>query len=484
MKLFHHQEQGLKFLEDRKGCGALIWEPGAGKTLTIIEYLKERRKTEPDLRVLVVCSISLIERTWMDEIKKYSSFTFTNCHEEGFPDKPTDFLIVNWDTIRSRRDDYRKELNQNLIKLRALLAKFRFLGVLDESTKIKAYNSEITKTMLDLAQHFAGRIIMSGTPTPNSVLEWWSQINFVQPFVLGSSFHKFKNTYSYFERNGVKIPQGAFLSRADRQKMFRTGGKEVVPPESEKKIMKLVSPYCMVVQKKDCLDLPEQIDQYRQVEMTPKQTRVYGDMKEKLVAYLSDLFEDSSTSTVAAAQNALTKVSKLREVTSGFIIDDKGDEVDLGGSPKIAALEEIVEDAGGQQIIVWANYKWELKKITERLQAFGPVSLLYGETRDKAGAIEAFQKGDTRFFVAHPLSAAHGLTLVNSSMEIFFSLSYSSEQYEQARARIHRPGQKNNCVYQHLLAKDTIDEEILAVVQGKKTAQQIILDMIPRKVAA
>ena len=483
--LFVHQERGIEFIQERDLCAGLIWEPGTGKTRAIIETVKRLRVKNPNLKVLVVCSISLIERTWMEEIQKYSDFSFTNCHEEGIPEKPTDFMIINWESIRSRKGQWNQELNENLIALRKLISSYQVLAVLDESTKIKSYNSEITKTMLWLAPHFAGRIIMSGTPTPNSVLEWWPQVNFIKPYVLGTSYHQFKNTYSYWERNGVKIPQGAVITRAERSKMYRTGGKEVVSAENEKKIMKLISPYLMVVQKKDCPDLPEKIDLFREVNMTSNQSRVYKDMKNELVAYLSDLFENQDVSSAAVAQNALTKIAKLREVTSGFIIDENGQEVDLGGSPKIQALEEIVEDAEGQQIIVFGNFKWELRKIASTLEKHGPVSLLYGETKDKAGVIEAFQKKDTRFFVAHPRSAAHGLNLQeHCSMAVFFSLSYSSEEYDQARARIHRQGQTQKCTYIHLLAKKTIDEEILSVVQGKKTAQQIILDLIPRRVAA
>ena len=107
-------------------------------------------------------------------------------------------------------------------------------------------------------------------------------------------------------------------------------------------------------------------------------------------------------------------------------------------------------------------------------------SVLYSGTpgHKRQDEIEKFKDGRNRFLIAHPASAGHGLTFVNSSIQIFYSLNYSWEQYEQAKGRTHRPGQKNNCVYIHLLCEGTIDHIIYKVLQKKGDNQEIIKEFL------
>lgn len=480
-KLFSHQKEGIKFLLERKGSGALIWEPGCAKTRTVIEVAKELRRQDPGVAFLVVCPLSIIESVWGEQIKKYSDFYYRNCHRLGILGEfmtfgGPDFMLINYEAIR---------LERNLKNLERLLTKEKIVCILDESSKIKAHDTITTKTLLRLAPKFAARIIMSGTPTPNSELEWWPQMNFVQPWVLGSSFNQFKNTYFHWQNprgQMMNIPQGAFMTREVLAKLHKTGCEMAITAANRERLMKQVAPFCSVLKKSDCQDLPAEIDMVREVSMTDKQARAYRDMKQELIAELGDMFEGDGYLNPIVAQNGLTKIMKLREITSGFAINDKNEEVDLGASPKLAELEAIADECAGQQIIIWGNYRWEIRTIAEALSRIAPVSTLYGETKDRDASIEAFVKGDTRFFVANPQSAAHGLNLqANCSTEIFFSLSYSMEQYVQARGRIHRTGQTKACTFTHLIARDTIDRQILEVVQGKKTAQDILLDMIIKR---
>lgn len=477
-ELFTHQEEGMRFLLENKGSGALIWEPGTGKTRTVIETAKELERRSPNVKFLVVCPLSILEATWGEQLREYSNFEYVNCHKtslERIADNVPDFILINYEAVR---------LERNVKALSKILARHKVVAILDESSKIKAHDTLTTKTLLRLAPQFAARIIMSGTPTPNTELEWWAQMNFVQPWILGSSFNQFKNSYFHWQNprgQAMNIPQGAFMTREVLAKLYKTGCEMSITSHNRKKLMDRIAPVCNVQRKKDCLDLPEEIDQVREISMTEKQTRAYKDMREELIAELGDLFEGTSYMNPVVAQNGLVKIAKLREITSGFAINDQGQEISLGVSPKLAELEAIADECAGQQLIVWGNYKWEIRTIEQLLSRIAPVSTLYGDTPDRDRSIEAFLHGDTRFFVANPQSAGHGLNLQhNCSHEIFFSLSYSMEQYEQARGRIHRSGQKNACTFTHLIAKDSIDREILDVVKGKRTAQDILLGMIPK----
>lgn len=152
-------------------------------------------------------------------------------------------------------------------------------------------------------------------------------------------------------------------------------------------------------------------------------------------------------------------------------------------NPKIKELLKVIEEAGDQPILIWAHFHWEIIKICHELyQKYGENSVvtLYSGTKDRDHSIKAFQENKAKFLVAHPASAAYGLTLINCSLQIFFSLDFSWEKFDQARARIHRANQTKNCTYIYLIAKNTIDEKILSVLRKKGDAQEIIHDLMKK----
>ena len=155
----------------------------------------------------------------------------------------------------------------------------------------------------------------------------------------------------------------------------------------------------------------------------------------------------------------------------------------MSNNPKMDELMDVLEEAGQRQVIIWACFKWDIEHICAGLEAkYGPgcVRTLYSGTKDHQASIKDFQAGVARFLVANPHSAAHGLTFVNCSLQVFFSLDYSWEYYVQAKARIHRAGQVNKCTYVHILARGTIDEKILECLQKKGDVNQLVYEMTQR----
>src|SRR6185503_3530962 len=106
---------------------------------------------------------------------------------------------------------------------------------------------------------------------------------------------------------------------------------------------------------------------------------------------------------------------------------------------------------------------------------------LYSETQNKDTSIKKFQNGEVRYLIEHTKSAAHGLTFVNCKTMIFYSMDYSYESHAQARDRIHRIGQKNNCLYIYMIATGTIDEQLLLVLQKKKGLQDAVYSIVRNK---
>lgn len=481
--LFKHQEEASNFILARGGSGALFHEMGLGKTRTAIHILMKLRESEPNLRMLVFAPLSLLEAAWAEDVKTFSNFSFWNLRN-GFGiegRKIEDIYAINYEFLLS------KEKIGRLGKMIKAMSEggHPWMIVLDESSRIKNAKSQTTKMLLAFGLLFKYRMIMSGTPAPNSEMEYWPQIQFVDPGCLGTSMTAFRNQFFHLQN---RYTGSIFAGGYPSAEVFRKHDYRITD-EKRRQLMEKIAPLCHVAKKKDCLDLPEQIDEVRSIELSPAQEIAYRDMERHLVAEIRG--------EQIAAPVALTKLMKLRQITSGFIYNAVGESLDIGKpvikdelitrlefeNPKLKELLDVIEEAGPQPMIIWINFHWEHIKICHELfTRFGENSVvtLSALTKDRDESIRAFKEGKARFLVAHPASAAHGLTFVNCSLQIFFSIDYSLERYEQARARTHRAGQKNPCTYIHLLAKDTIDEKILNVLKKKGTAQDIVYQFLSK----
>jgi len=265
-----------------------------------------------------------------------------------------------------------------------------------------------------------------------------------------SNFFRFRNTFFY--TSGY-------------------GGYQFKPMRGAKEaIIERVSRQAFSVKKEDCLDLPDRIYETRYVYMDTLQEKAYEMMKKENILQ----FKDS----VTLAANELAKIMKLRQVTSGFSINTAGIPVFISDS-KIKVLKELLEEIPeNEQIIIWLNFHFEIHRLKEEFK--DTACTLSGDIsqKEKNKNIKDFQDGKYRILLAHPLSGGMGLTFVNCSYMIWFSLSYSSEQHSQANDRNYRIGQKNKCTYFYLLAKDSIDEIIYKVIIKKTDLMDECLSML------
>lgn len=462
--LFKHQEEGVNFIVKRGGSGALLWDCGTGKTRGAIEIFKRLRANNPTLKMMVIAPLSLLNAAWACDIAKFSALTVQDLHENFSISEKPDVYLLNFETLIS---DKKTKL------LEAFIRNFDVFCVVDESSRLKNFKAKTTKTLLRLCPLFKHRVVMSGTPAPNGEHEYWGQMEFIKPGLLHPSFYAFRNTFFHLERNGTKlIQQGSFMTRSMARDIFSKGFKYAITPANRENLMKRIAPVCHWAKKDECLDLPEQIDQVREVELEVQQRVKYNEMKRELITEIQGK--------EIVAQVALTKLMKLREIVSGFAMDAEGKAYDIGESPKITELLNFVEEAGNQQIIIWCNFHWEIRKVREALSPLGRVVTLFSETEDRNESVNDFIDGKARFLVAHPRSAAHGLTFVQCQTQVFFSLDWSHEAHEQARNRTHRAGQKKACLYVYLIATDTIDEQILTALRKKQDAQTLIMEILKK----
>jgi len=463
--LFKHQSDAVEFAVRNRGSCALFHDPGLGKTRTCLEIFKRYRQTDPKLRLFVVCPLSLVNAAWGEDIKRFTEFSHAPLKQiKG--DLP-DIVIVNYEALISRK---------YLPTIHRLVMDYQFMCVLDESSRLKNHKSVTTKTLLAMTECFRYRVIASGTPMPNSEAELWGQISFVRPYLLPHSFYAFRNTYFHLERDGEIMTTGRYVSRDEMREILTQGWKYEITAESQRQLMHEISPVTHWVKKEEALDLPEKIDEVREVQLSAKESKAYEEMRDLLVTEIEGQ--------EITAQIVLTKLMKLRQATSGFFYAEDGKAVEVDKASKLKELEEVIEELGVQPLIIWVQFHHEVHVIQRMLAAkYGSdqVTTLYSETENRDKEINRFKNNQVRFLIAHPRSAAHGLTFINCNTMIFYSMDYSYEAHAQARDRIHRIGQSNKCLYIYMIATGTIDEQLLMVLQRKKGLQDAVYAIVRNK---
>jgi SNF2 family DNA or RNA helicase len=402
--------------------------------------------------MLVFCPLSLIEAAWRCDVERFSSFTFCNLRD-GVTE--ADIYAVNYERIV--RD-------AGFHSIVDLVRGGKWMVVLDESSRCKSRSATTTKNLLRLRNLFAYRMALSATPAPNSLAELWPQVAFLSDGILPSSYTAFKNEYFHMSRGNQVIPNGSFVSKAQMSELFKKGFQLTITPEKERALLERIAPIMHVVKKDECLDLPPVTDEVRIVELPPATRKVYNAMRRDFITEIQGR--------AITAQVALAKMMKLRQIVSGFAITPEGETVDLPENPKLAELQAFLDEAGDQQIIIWANFRHEIKRI---VSALGKDAVaLHGETKNRDAVIASFKSGGIKYLVAHPRTAAHGITWINCSLQVFYSLDYSWELYEQAKGRIHRAGQTKPCTYVHIISRDTIDNDIFKTLKNKGGVNDLI----------
>jgi len=456
-ELFKHQREGLEYAKE--GCRAFFWECGTGKSclgLNIVKHFKDKGLGP----ALVVCPLSIIESAWIEDCRKFTpQLSIVNLWDKKPANRKKklaedyDIYVANYETFKKLYD--------------GIVAKDFAVLIVDESSKMKSPVSGITKSLLSLAgigpaaskkyptrkKPVPYRYVLSGTPAPNDELEYWAQIK----FVTGPGNEVFHDNYYVFRsRYAASIPVGPV------QKIWRF--RSSMRSEFSQKLARVSH----VVAKADAVDLPAQVHEIRHVRLCGDERRAYRTMAEQLVLRFAG--ED------VLASNALVELMKLRQLTSGFCYGDNG--IYQTGTSKLAECGSLLEQIGDKQVIIWCSFKHEIGQLLKRLPSS---AALWSGTPDREAVIEGFKAGQYQYLIAHPRSAAHGLTFTNCNYAVYFSLNYSYEDQKQSQDRIHRIGQKMPCTYYYLVATDTIDEVVHKALADKAKLSSRLLDYLREK---
>ena len=326
------------------------------------------------------------------------------------------------------------------------------LIVCDEGHKIKTHNISASKAMHRLGAKAGYRLLLTGTLITNKAIDVFSPCKSLNPAIFGTSFYAFRSRYFDMVGYGNHTP--------------------VLKKSMEAELSARLHSIAYRAAKADCLDLPETTDIIRQVELEPAARKIYRSLVKENFAELA--------SGEVTAPNVLTRLLRLSQLTGGFLGNDENAAVQQISSAKLSAMEDILESAvaEGQKLVIIARFLPEIRAICKELDGRGlRYACITGEVQDRAAQVAQFQNDpDVPVFVGQIATAGLGLTLTAASTMVFYSLDYSMSNYEQAKARIHRVGQRNPCTYIHLIAKGTVDEKVLTALRNKADLAKALVD--------
>ena len=430
--LMAHQRAGAELASEHPRF-AFFDDTGTGKTALGIELIKQKK-----VRTLVVCPLSIITNAWMADLRKFAP----------------DISVANlWDYGRRKAqapDHQVGIINFERFRTEAGRLQGYEMVLVDESSKAKDPKSKTTKVLIAYCDRVPYVYLFSGTPAPNNELEYWSQMRIIDPAILGKSYYAFRNKFCYpsgFGGYTWKLRDGRRAEFLDK-----------------------LSEKSRVVRKQDVLDLPERTFNVRDIYLTPAEMEAYRTMERDLLLEIGDQ--------EAMAATAAVKAMKLRQGTSGFYYTTEGAPL-VAGPTKLQSLKELLQEIGNHQVVIWFQFRHEGDQIGEMLgHSYGRIDGSSGSQTWKDGLVQDFIRGDLKYLIAHPASLGHGVTLVNCSYTIYYSLSHSHELHTQSQDRIYRHGQRNACTYYYLLAPGTVDVEILQALEHKADVAEAVFRYI------
>lgn len=431
-----YQKVAGDFILDNNKCG-LFLDMGLGKTVTTYTALDTLINDSFEIgKALVIAPKRVAEDTWPSELEKWDHLKNIKVSKVlGTPKERRAALEVEADVYIVTRD--------NVIWLVDYMTEWDFdTLVIDELSSFKNHQSKRFKKLRTVTPFFKRVIGLTGTPAPNGYMDLWAQI-----YLLDRGERLGKNITAYRKKFFNAYHRGQYT-----EYQLRPGAKE--------EIDSLISDICISMKAKDYLDLKDPIFIDEVVTLNKKEMDLYEQMaKDALIDINDELIPALSAATVS---------NKLLQLANGAIYDEDK-KYHLVHDEKIKALEELIEQSAGENVLVFYNFKSDLERIQEKFK--DEVTVL--KTDDD---IKAWNSGEIKILLAHPASAGHGLNLQQGgSIIVWFSLNWSLELYLQANARLQRQGQRNTVRIYRIIAKGTIDEKVLEVLEGKNIRQEKLL---------
>ena len=425
---------------------ALLLDMGLGKTSITLTAINDLLFDSFEVhKVLVVAPLRVARDTWSAEIEKwehlknlrYSVVVGTEQERISALSTPADIYIINRENI------------QWLVEESGLPFDFD-MAVIDELSSFKNHQSKRFRAFMKVRPKLKRIVWLTGTPAGNGLMDLFAEFKLLD---MGERLGRFIGQYrnAYFQpdkRNGMVIYSYKPLPNAERQ------------------IYDKISDITISMKATDHLKMPELISAEYMVQLSENEKEKYDRLKKDLILSTED--------NEVTAANAASLSNKLSQMANGAVYSDDESVIEIHDR-KLDALEDIIESMNGRPLLVAYWFKHDLERIRKRFEIREIKS-----SRD----ISEWNSGKIPVALIHPASAGHGLNLQSGgSTLVWFGLTWSLELYQQTNARLWRQGQTaDTVVIQHIIAKGTIDEQIMKALKTKDTTQAALITAVKAEV--
>lgn len=454
---WEHQRKAIGFANQLDGA-VLHMDMGTGKTKVALDLIRLWNKAK---KILVICPKTVIP-VWGRQIEDH---TPTDSDVYGH----LSVTLLNKGTVANKTDTAKRAIEDHEWRaceapskgeqhksvlvinyesawrepfaLWALDQEWDWV-IFDEIHKIKASNGKASRFCARLGKKSRRRLGMTGTLMPHSPEDAFGIFRAIDPGVFGTSFARFRSRY---------CEMGGFQ------------GKQVVGFTRQDEMAALMDYITFSCAAEDVLDLPDKLDITREVILSKKERKAYDEMEKEMIVEINN-------KTIVAA-NGLSKLLRLQQITSGVTPAGYVDPLNVS---KTEALQGVLQEIGNEPVVIFARFRADLVEAENTCFLLGKK---YGEVSGSRKDIEGVWEGDDIDVLGVQIQAGGlGIDLTRARHAIYMSMGFSLGDYQQSRARIHRPGQERKCVYTHLVAKDTIDEAVYKALKSKKEVIEAVLD--------
>jgi len=438
-KPHEYQKTSYNHIIDHSASG-LFLDMGMGKTVTTLTAVDDLMHDYLEVsKVLVIAPLRVAEDTWSRETAKWDHLKHLKISKILGSEK------LRLQALKEKADIYviNRENTQWLVKTLGLKWDFDMV-VIDELSSFKSAASQRFKALKKVRPLIKRLVGLTGTPAPNGYMDLWSEIYLLDRGErLGKTITSYRQQYFYgIQRSGFQI----FSIR----------------PGSQEEVNDKIKDICISMKARDYLNLKEPLYINVPAVLNKSEAQKYKEMEKEAILELGN---ETITALSAAAV-----ATKLLQIANGAVYTNEGTYVKIHDR-KLDVLEDLIEGANGNPVLVFYSFKHDYDRIMERF----PKARKLETSKD----IDDWNKGKIPIMLAHPASTGHGLNLQDGGNHIiWFGLNWSLELYQQANARLHRQGQTEGVIIHHIIAEGTMDERVLEVLQGKNTRQELLLEAL------
>lgn len=428
---------------------ALLADPGAGKTsITLAAYEElstiQIMRNAPSLSMLVVAPLRVCQLVWRQEAQKWSQFRHLRIGLLHGPKKDDilknradyDILLINYEGLDWLCDKfYARQLPFDIVAA-------------DELTKLKDHTGKRAKKFRNCTKKTPFKWGLTGTPIPNGYMDLFGQFLWLDPEILGSYITHFRDQYFKPDFTGFKYT-------------LQAGAAERIEKRIENNV------YRLAYDAMPARDVPIEI------EFDKKSLQRYRELKKEMLLELPE--------GVITTANAAGVQQKLEQLANGAVYLRAGEkEFAVVHDLKLDALEELIEEMNGQQLLIAYQFEHDLLRIQKR---FPNIPVLRGNERQVQQFEDDWNAGKITEMLVHPASVGHGLNLQKSSARhiCWFSATFNLEHWDQLIRRLRRTGSNAKEILNHILVvKGTVDELKLEVLSDKDAGQARLLQGFKR----